>query len=492
MTVLYIVLGLLAVLIAVMLIRTARFTKHPGAEQAPLDTGALVNDDEVAAHLSAVIQCATVSNADMSKMDFGEFEKLHRVLRESYPLVHETMEREQLGGYNLIYRWKGTDPARKPICFLSHQDVVPPGDLSQWKYPPFSGYDDGTCIHGRGAVDMKQQMVLVLDACERLIKEGFTPEEDIYLCFGQNEEVGNRPAGHGADLIAQTLKERGLRFDCVLDEGGAIISGKTAGVNARIAVVGMAEKGMMGFRLECEAAGGHSSRPPKHSALGKVCAAAAYIENHPGKPRLIPLVEDAYKTMAAYSDKFPLRFAAANLPLTRGLLAKLLTFTSLTRAMVTNTVALTQAEGSAQDNVLPQRAWVGINSRTLPNVSVDDMQRFFESRVKDKDVRVVNFRGQEKNDISRYDTAAFGCLCDTVERFYPGTVVTPYLQLGGSDSKNYYCVSDNVYRFMPVYLEKGDAAYGVHAVNEYIPKDLLGRGTAFIMHFIKEYKGEKV
>lgn len=490
MLIVYILLCLMALILIVMLVRTFRFTAAAVTEEPPLDTTHLVSDDEIAAHLTAVIQCATVSNADPGKVDWNEFEKLHRTLSELYPLVHSTMEREQLAGYNLIYRWKGTDSKRNPICFLSHQDVVPPGDLSAWTYPPFSGHDDGTCIHGRGAVDMKQQMVLVLDACERLISQGYQPEEDIYLCFGQNEEVGNRPPGQGADLLARTLKDRGISFDCVLDEGGCIISGRPSGINARIAVVGMAEKGMMGYRLECESSGGHSSRPPKHTALGKVCAAAAYLENHPDKPRLIPLVEDSYKTMAPYSGTFLLRFLTANLPFTRNLLARALTMTSLTRAMVTNTAALTQAEGSAQDNVLPEKAWIGINSRTLPGVSRDDMQRIIESKIKDKDVHVTATRGQEKNDISRYDTAAFTCLSTCIEHFYPGTLVTPYLQLGGSDSKNYYIVSDNVYRFMPIYLEKGDQAYGVHAVNEHIPKDLLGRGTALIMQFIRDYKGE--
>ena len=488
--VIWIILAAVLILLLVMGIRTARFTKTPEALQPPVDINEQIPNQEIADHLAAVVRCATVSNPDPSLVDWKEFEKLHECLRQLYPNVHRVMEREQLGGYNLIYRWQGKDPNRKPIALLSHQDVVPVGDESEWEHPPFSGLDDGENIHGRGALDMKQQMVMVLDACERLIAQGYTPEEDVYLCFGQNEEVGNIPEMTGADLLVHTFKERGIRFDCVIDEGGTIVSGKTFGILPRVAVIGVAEKGFCDFRLEAESEGGHSSRPPKRTALGRVCEAAYRLETHPPKPEMIAPVQTMFETVTPYMKSLLMRFMVANLWICKGLFMKLACTKSLIRAILSDTYAVTQAEGSPQDNILAQHPWIGVNCRVLPSSDAEKAKAHIEKVIKDPKVTVTVTKNHQDHSISPHKTKAFETIDAVTNRYYPGTLVTPYIQFGGSDSRNYYQVSDNVYRFMPVFLEKDVNEYGVHRANEYLPKEVLGRGVAFFMDFIKEYKGE--
>lgn len=489
MSIVWLIPAAIVVLLFVMCIRTARFTRKAGELLPPVDSQ--VDDQEVADHLAAVVRCATVSNADPDLIDWGEFEKLHDCLRKLYPNVHRVMEREQLCGYNLIYRWKGTDPKRKPIAFLSHQDVVPVGDEGEWKIPPFSGLDDGENIHGRGALDMKQQMVMVMDACERLILQGYTPEEDVYLCFGQNEEVGNIPDMTGADLLARTLEERGIRFDCVIDEGGTIVSGKTFGITPRVAVIGVTEKGFCDFRLEAESEGGHASRPPKRTALGRVCEAAYRLESNPPKPEMLDPIRTMFETVAPYMKSLPIRFMVANLWLCKGLFMRMACSTSsLMRAVFSNSYAVTQAEGSPQDNILAQHPWVGVNCRILPSSNAEKAKEHIEKVIRDPKVKVVITKHHQEHSISPHRTKAFAAIDAITNRYYPGTLVTPYIQFGGSDSRNYYRVSENVYRFMPVFLERDVNEYGVHRANEYLPKAALGRGVAFFMDFIKEYKGE--
>ena len=490
MIVIWSLLAALAVLLTVMSIRTVRFTRKAGALVSPVDVGEQVSDQEVADQLAALIRCATVSNTDPDLVDWNEFEKLHQTLRELYPNVHRVMEREQLGGYNLIYRWRGTDPSRKPIAFLSHQDVVPVGAPEEWTHPPFSGLDDGVNIHGRGAVDMKQQLVMVMSACERLIAQGYTPEEDVYLCFGQNEEVGDLPPMTGADLLAHTLKQRGIRFDCVIDEGGTIVSGKTFGITPRVAVIGVTEKGFCDFRLEAESQGGHSSSPPRRTALGRVCQAAYRLEMHPPKMELLPPIRTLFETVAPYMPSLLTRFLVANLWLCKGLFLFFAGKNSLIRAVLANTYAVTQAEGSPQDNLLAQKPWVGVNCRILPGSDAQEVKAHMEKVINDPQVKVTVGKYYQEQGISPHNTKAFAAINAITNRYYPGTLVTPYIQFGASDSRNYYLVSDNVYRFMPLFLERNVNDYGIHAANEYLPKDGLGRGVAFFMDFIKEYKGE--
>ena len=481
---------LILLILVIMVIRTVRFTGKPAKNTVPIDTEDIVPSQVVADKLAGAIACKTVSDADPARVDWNEFKKLHDYLRKSFPKVHEVMEREEIGDYNLVYIWRGSDSSAKPIGFLAHQDVVPAGDESDWKYPPFSGYDDGENIHGRGSNDMKHEMIMVLEACERLIAEGFVPREDIYLCFGRNEEVSNTPEMTGADLIAETLKNRGLRFDCIIDEGGTIIGGQTFGASRNFALIGMAEKGFADFIISSEAPGGHSSRAPKETALGRVCRAAARVESNPEKPRLIPLTEDTLKAMTPYMSSFALRFMVANLPLTKGLLLKAVGSNTVMRSMLTTTTALTMAEGSPQDNVLAQKPWVLVNSRILPGDTAETIRESLAKKIDDPKVEVSILKSHQEQSISNYNTEAYRLLCAQVEHYYPGTVVMPYLQLGASDSRNYYRVCDNVYRFIPVLMEKGDS-YGAHKANEFIPKNILGRGVAFFMDFIRNYKGEK-
>lgn len=485
-----IILIILAAVFLFMLWRTSRFTKKDGEDLEPLDVSGLISDQEVSDHLAAVIRCATVSNADPDKVDWEEFDKLHKVLEELYPGVHRVMEKEVIGTHNLLFRWKGTDPDAAPIAFLAHQDVVPVGDLSMWTYPPFSGHDDGETIWGRGACDMKNHLVMVMDACERLIKEGYTPDRDIYLCFGQNEEVGCVPEMTGADLIAETLREREIRLDMVLDEGGAIVSGRSAGIKQKFAAVGVVEKGFADYHIIAHEKGGHSARPPKRTGLGKLGEAAVKLEKADKPARLIGPVRELLLRTVPYMRSFALRFLTANMDILGGVLLKALMTSPTMRAMVSTTYALTQAQGSEQDNVLPTDPWLGVNCRILPGETVEGVRKFIENAIGDPSLEVVCTKQHQVQNISPHDTNGFRLIDELTRKYYPGTLVTPYEQLGGSDSRQYYRVCDNVYRFMPVYIGEDTDSLGAHNYNERIPKDVLGRSVCFIMDLIREYKGE--
>ena len=483
------VIGLLFVLVLVLTVRTALFTKKAAPPQPPKEAEG-IDPEEVAAHLAGAVRIPTVSNADPNQVDWTQFQKFHDYLRATYPLIHQTMEWEQIAGYNLIYRWPGRDQNAKPIAFLSHQDVVPAADLSQWTYPPFSGYDDGESIWGRGTLDMKNQLIVVMEACERLIAQGYTPREDVYLCFGQNEEVGDLPAGTGADAIAALLQQRGIRFDCVLDEGGTIADGKAMGVDGKVCIVGVAEKGFATYRLEAQSKGGHSSRPPLHTALGKVCRAAAQVEAHPMKPRLIAPVREMFRSIAPYMKAYTLRLMVANLWLFEPLFLKIIGRIPMIGAMVSTTSAVTQAQGSQQDNILPQHAYVAVNCRILPGQTVEEVRQHLQGVIDDPDVTVSVYKSHQVQEISRLDSRAMQTIARLSDRYYPGTVTTPYVMFGGSDARNYYAISDCVYRYMPFYFEIEGQNIGIHQANEHIPKRSLARAVAIFMDFIKEYEGE--
>ncbi|MBR5618959.1 MAG: M20/M25/M40 family metallo-hydrolase, partial [Clostridia bacterium] len=132
-----------------------------------------VNEERMIANVSKAIQFRTVSNADEMKTDWDEFDRFHAFLDEAYPLIAQKLEKEVIGRANLMYRWKGKYPALEPIALLGHQDVVPvsPGTEGDWEHPPYEGFNDGEYIWGRGAMDMKNHLIGVMEAVETLLEE---------------------------------------------------------------------------------------------------------------------------------------------------------------------------------------------------------------------------------------------------------------------------------------------------------------------------------
>ena len=141
-----------------------------------------VDVERAAEHLSNAIQIKTVSHDDPGKVDWAEFEKFHNFLESSYPLITKNLTREKVGRASLLYKWQGSDETLKPIAFLSHMDVVPisDGTLGDWTHPPFDGFNDGEYVWGRGALDMKNHLVCVMESIETLLEEGFEPQRSIY------------------------------------------------------------------------------------------------------------------------------------------------------------------------------------------------------------------------------------------------------------------------------------------------------------------------
>jgi carboxypeptidase PM20D1 len=113
----------------------------------------------------------TISSAKNEETDFGPFDRFKGYLENSYPGIYRTMETRTINDYGLVFRWKGKNQQLKPILFLSHYDVVPPGDYSEnkdgWDHPPFSGALVDGKIYGRGAIDMKCMLFGIMESSDK-------------------------------------------------------------------------------------------------------------------------------------------------------------------------------------------------------------------------------------------------------------------------------------------------------------------------------------
>lgn len=445
-----------------------------------------VDLDRYRKHLTQAIQIKTIANRNMDLVDWSTFDALHAFIDESYPLIREKLEKTVIPPANLVYLWKGSRPGLDPIALLGHQDVVPvsKGTEQDWVHPAFEGYDDGEFIWGRGALDMKNHVIGVLEAVEALLEEGFEPERDVYLLFGDNEEVVANDK-NGARDIMEYLKAKGVHLDCVLDEGGAMLPVDIKGVikDKYLAGVGIAEKGYSDIEISVPAKGGHSSAPPKHSAVGELANVIRDMENHQFKAafnaNMKLLCESVSRNMT-----YPVRLVTCNIKALYPALLQVFKRIPPAACMVRTTTGVTMTQGSPAPNVLPQRATITVNFRSMPGTTTEDLVAHIKKVVRNKDIEVNVLNSKEASKFSPLDSRSFKIierLCLAIE---PRSIVAPYLVMGGTDACNYEPICENIYRFSPF---RADMSLMLlcHGTNERIPVSCMEDGLRFFKNFVR-------
>ena len=450
-----------------------------------------INVQRYRENLAKAIQFKTISYRESERVDWAEFEKFHKFLDEAYPLVAKNLEKEIVPPANLLYRWKGTRSDLLPIALLAHQDVVPvsAGTEDDWVHDAFSGYDDGEFIWGRGAVDMKNHLIAVMESVEALLEEGFVPERDVYLLFGDNEEVVAN-AENGARDLMLTLKNRGITLESVIDEGGAMIPLNVPGVldNKFLAGVGVAEKGYSDIEVVVNAKGGHSSQPPVHNALGEIADVIKALEKNQFKASLNANMKSLFDAIGRECS-YPVRLITCNMPLLHPIILEVAKKIPFAACLVRTTTAVTMAQGSPAANVLPQRAAITVNFRAMPGTTKQDLVDHIQKSCKNKDIEINVLNSKEASKFSPTDSRAFGIIRDVTKSIQPNAIVAPYLVMGGTDAYNYEPICENIYRYAPFELTT-ELLRCAHGTNERLPINLMENALIFFKNYVRRASAE--
>jgi len=419
---------------------------------------------------AGALRFPTISHGDPALFDPAPFDAFRAYIREAFPRVHESLLVETVGGHSLLYSWAGTDPSLAPVILLAHSDVVPiePGTGEDWTHPPFSGLVvDGT-VWGRGAMDDKASLVGILEAAESLLGRGFKPQRTLLFSFGHDEEIGGL---EGAQAIATLLEERGVMGAYVLDEGMAIVEGVLPGVEGPVALLGLTEKGYISVLLSVEVEGGHSSMPPAETAIGILATAVSRLEANPMPARLEGPSRMLLETLAPQMP-FSYRLVMGNLWLFEGAVTRIMAGTPGTDAAIRTTTAPTLLRAGVKDNILPSQAQAVVNFRILPGDTSDDVLAHIAETVAHPRVRMEVYQGTstEPSPVSRTESFGYRELRATVQEVFPGVGVAPFITLGGTDSKHFVQVAEDVYRFAPMRY-RPELAGGIHGTDERIPVD---------------------
>jgi carboxypeptidase PM20D1 len=483
-------LSLLGLLVLLSLALAANTWRQGSRQlQVPSVEGLAVDEAAAAASLGAAIRAETVSSVDDPGLNADQFEILHAHLRARYPKLHAALGREVVGGLSLLYTWKGSDAAARPIALMAHQDVVPiaPNTVDHWKVPPFSGELKDGYVWGRGSWDDKANLIAELEAVEALLAAGFQPQRTIYLVFGADEEVGGY---RGAQQVAEVLQQRGVKLEFAIDEGLLILEGVMPGLGPPAALVGLAEKGSVSLRLNAKATPGHSSMPPPpgRSAIAQLSRALQRIDQVPMPAALVGVARQMFDTLAPEFEGI-LRVALTNRWLFEPLVVRQLQQGQSTNAMLRTTTALTLVNAGNKENVLPGHAEATVNFRLLPGDTKDDVLRHATRVIDDPAIEIEVLKGDfPPSRVSSVDSPSYQAINRTVRELFPGTVVAPGLMVGGTDSRHFEPFTEQVFRFSPIRARPEDLAR-FHGTNERISSANLAELIRFYHRLIQQTAG---
>lgn len=470
--------ALLSLIIAV---NAIRFSSQQ-IKVAPVDPVSV--DPAVFQRLSAAVSMPTVSYRD--RIDTSAFLQLDTLIRNDFPLVDSLLEKMAVTSYSQVRYWRGLESAMPPILLMGHLDVVPVETeaLDSWTYPPFSGAIADGFIWGRGTLDDKVTVFAILEAIEQLLSEGYTPNRSIYLAFGHDEEVSGLD---GAQTIADYFATQNIRFEYVLDEGQIILDNALAGLASPVAMIGIAEKGYLTLDLEVKLEeGGHSSMPPPVTAVGLLARSLDRLQQAPFPAR----IDGATRQFLDFvgPEMSPLyQVLFSNLWLTEPLLIRQLEGGTASNAIIRTTTAPTVIQGGVRANVLPTQAAAQVNFRILPGETVESVQAYVEKTIDDArvTVRIPNDNWQsDPSPVSGIKTFGFGVIQKSIKEVFPDVVVAPALVIGATDSRHYQEVSDQIYRFLPLLLDRADLSR-IHGIDERVSESAYANAIRFYRQLIR-------
>jgi carboxypeptidase PM20D1 len=461
-TVFLIVLLILLLFLGYLIIQNIIFRiRH---RPVPVEDGIPADPDQIATHLSQAIQCKTVPLDDTGTPDPEAFKQLHAFLKKTYPLVHKNIRLEVVNGFSLLYIWEGTNPKLEPIQLMAHQDVVS-ADPTEWTHPPFEGKIVDGFVWGRGSLDIKNQLIGILEAAEELLRQGYKPERTIHFAFGHDEETGGV---NGAAFVGKWLQEKKIHLSAIVDEGGGIVSGMIPEVKPPVALIGVGEKGYLTIKFHVRTEAGHSSAPPRETSINILARGIARVWNQP-IPSRIGAAKTLFTTIGPY---FPLweQVAWHNLWLFGPFLKKRMDRDDTTRAYIRTTSVVTIFHAGTEDNTIPEEATAYANFRLLPNHTIAEVMSHIKKYIGDDRITFTPVEGKANEAVGPSPTkgSVYKGLQTAIHKIYGNYPDAPFVMLGGTDCGHYVEVCENIYRFTPVIMDPSFEGLE-HGVDERIP-----------------------
>jgi len=388
----------------------------------------------------------------------------------------EYLESGAPGRGNVFARLKGADSSRGALLIHGHLDVVP-AEPADWSVHPFSGAIENGYVWGRGAVDMKDMVGMMIVVARQLKQAGIVPPRDLVFAFVADEEHGGR---YGAHWLVDNRPDL---FDGVTEAigevgGFSLTVPRPDGGERRLYLIETAEKGLSWMRLTARGTAGHGSMAHDNNAVTAVAEAVARLGRH-----RFPLVltDTVVQFLAALREETGLTFDAASADL-EGMIEKLGPMARMLKAVLHDTANPTMLKAGYKANVIPATAEAVIDCRILPGRKAP-----FEAEI--DELIGPDVSREWIRDLDSYETTFDGDLVDAMNAALlaldPDARTVPYMLSGGTDAKAFARLGIRCFGFSPLRLPPDlDFSSLFHGVDERVPIDALRFGTDVLAHFL--------
>lgn len=357
----------------------------------------------------------------------------------------------------LVAIYQGESDAA-PIVLSGHMDVVE-AKAEDWGRNPFEMTREGDYLIGRGAVDNKFDVVMMVMTLVRLKAEGFKPKRDIILALSGDEETQMKSTA----ILAERFKHASLVLNG--DGGGGALNEDGGPLSYNLQT---AEKTYADYEITFTNPGGHSSRPTKENAIYRLARAIDRIS--------------AYEFPVSTSET-TLEFFRQTGAMTAGPLGEaMLKFAEnpkskkAARALRANpeyvgqtgtTCVATMLSGGHALNALPQRASVSVNCRIFPGVKPDDVKATLAGIVDDPSAEIKYVDIPTYSDASPMRDDVTAAVRKSVDLRYPGLAIIPSMSSGASDSLYFRAQGVPSYGVSGLFMKPSDDFS--HGLNERAP-----------------------
>ena len=382
---------------------------------------------------------------------------------------------------NLITRLKGQGNA-PPFMLYGHVDVVTTAG-QVWTHPPFEAKLVDGCVWGRGALDMKGAIAMMLSAFLRAKAEGLSPAGDIVLAILSDEEAGG---DYGAKFLVENHSQlfKGIRY-AIGEFGGARIHLR----GKKLYPIMVAEKQICWMKATVRGPGGHGSFPMRGGAMARLARLIQHLEQRRLPVHITPVARQMIESMAS-AFLFPTSLILRQLlnpTLTDTLLKLLGTTAKGLEPMLHNTVNATIVRGGEKVNVIPSEIVLELDGRLLPGFRPDDMMAELR-RIVGEDVELELVRHDPGP--AEPDMGLFEMLAGILREADPGAHPFPTLLPGVTDGRHFSKLGIQTYGFTPMNASEGlDLLQLAHAANERIPVESLDFGAHAIFKALQLYRG---
>jgi acetylornithine deacetylase/succinyl-diaminopimelate desuccinylase-like protein len=389
----------------------------------------------------------------------------------------EYVESGAPGRGNVFARLEGADRSRGALLVHGHLDVVP-AVAADWSVHPFSGAVEDGYVWGRGAIDMKNMVGMMIAVARHFKRAGIVPPRDLVFAFVADEEAGGK---YGCKWLVDNRPDLFAGITEAIGEVGgySLTVPRKDGGERRLYLIETAEKGMLWMRLTARARAGHGSMVHDDNAVTVLAEAVAKLGRHSFPLVLSPAVEEF---LTAVAEETGYSFDPES-PDIDGTIAKLGSISRIIRATLRDTANPTMLNAGYKANVIPATAEAVFDCRVLPG-----RQAAFEREV--DEIIGPDVTREWLTELPSYETSFDGDLVDAMNAALlavdPDARTVPYMLSAGTDAKHFARLGIRCFGFIPLRLPPElDFTALFHGIDERVPVDALTFGVEVLEHFLE-------